>query len=100
MLRNDDFRSSLVEFLDDPIGIKGLVAEQSIEVDAVDQRCDTDGVAAVPRQQFEADKIAQGIGQYKTFHPKCESHLRQNRNPKSPQPLGGRYIFMRTPAVK
>ena len=28
-----------------------------------------------------------GVGHYKTVHPECESHLPQNRNPKSPQPL-------------
>jgi len=27
-----------------------------------------------------------GVGKYKAIHPMCESHLRQNRNPKSPQP--------------
>ena len=29
-----------------------------------------------------------GIGQDKAFHPKYESHLRQNGNPESPQSLG------------
>jgi L-lactate dehydrogenase (cytochrome) len=30
-----------------------------------------------------------GVGQYEAFHPKCESHLRRNGNPKSPQSLAG-----------
>lgn len=33
-LRDDNFGSKLAEFLDDPVGVKGLVAERGIEVDA------------------------------------------------------------------
>lgn len=63
MLRNDDFCPALIELLDNPVGIKGLIAKQGVKVDAVNQRRNTDGVVAVSRQELEAYEIAQGIGQ-------------------------------------
>jgi hypothetical protein len=60
-LRDDDFCPALVELLDDPVGIEGLVTQQSAELDAVDQRGDADGVIAISRQQHEAHQVAHGI---------------------------------------
>jgi len=70
-LRDDDLGPAPVEFLDDPVGIKGFVSEQGIEVDALDQRRNPDGVVAVSGQQDEAHEIAQSIGkgQYLGRHP-------------------------------
>ncbi len=34
-MRDEDLGPALVEFLDDPVGVKGLVSEQGIEVDAI-----------------------------------------------------------------
>lgn len=62
-LRDDDFRPALAQFLDDPVGVEGLVAEQGVERDPIDERRHADRVVAVSRQQHEAHEIAQGIAQ-------------------------------------
>ncbi len=54
---------TLVEFFDDPVGVEGLITEQSAEFDARDERRHADGVIAISRQQYEAHKIAQRIGE-------------------------------------
>jgi hypothetical protein len=66
-LRNHDFGPPLIQFLDDPVGIEGLVTKESIELDPVDQRCHADGVVAVSRQQHEAHEIAQSVAQREDF---------------------------------
>lgn len=66
-LRNDDFGPALVEFLDDPVGVESLVAEQGVELDPVDERSYTDGVVTISRQQFEAHEVAQGIAKREDF---------------------------------
>jgi len=60
-LRDDHFCSALIELLDDPVGVVSFVTEQSVELDAFDERGHTDGVIAVSRQQNEAHEVAQGI---------------------------------------
>ena len=62
-LRNADGRSALVHLGDDPVAVEGLVGQDRIEGDAVDQRGDADRVTAVAGKQHEAHKVAQGIGQ-------------------------------------
>ncbi len=63
-LRDDDLGAALVEFGDDPVGVEGLVAEQGIELDPVDERRYTDRVVAIAGKQFEAHQVAQGIGEH------------------------------------
>ena len=62
-LRDYNFRAALVEFVDDPVGIVGLVAKQRTHFDALDQRCNAQRVPAVTGQQYKANKVAQCIGE-------------------------------------
>lgn len=66
-LRDDDFGASGVETFDDPVGIEGLVGDQSAKLDVCDERLDANGVKSVARQQDEANKIAQRICQGEDF---------------------------------
>ena len=67
MLGDDDLRAALVQFGDDPVAVEGLVGEQRAKFDALDQRRDADRVEALPRQQNEADQIAERVGQREYF---------------------------------
>ena len=69
-LGNDDPGAALIQFEDDPIGIEGFVCDEGGEGDPFDQRRDTDRVVALPRQQNEANQIAECVG-------KCENLRRQ-----------------------
>ena len=40
MLRDDDFSTSFVQLFNDSVGIKGLVRDQPVEFDVLDQGCD------------------------------------------------------------
>ena len=51
----------------EPIAIEGLVGEQVCEIDAMDEWRHANGVIAVARQEYEADQIAQRIGQREDF---------------------------------
>ena len=62
-LRDHDLGPALVEFLDDPVGVERLIAQQRIELDPVDERGYSDRVVAISRQQHEAYQVAQGIGE-------------------------------------
>ena len=57
MLRDDDFRTSLVQFCNDRVGIKGLVRYQSVEFDVLDQRRNPDRIEALTVQQNEAPRL-------------------------------------------
>ena len=46
-----------------PVGVKGLVGEQSVKCQPLDQRPDAHDVVALPRHQDEAPQIAQRIDQ-------------------------------------
>lgn len=48
-LRDHDLGSALIEFFDDPVGIICLIAKQSVELDAFDERGEADGVIAISR---------------------------------------------------
>jgi hypothetical protein len=60
-LGDDDPGAALVQIGDDPVGIKGLVGDQGIEFNALDQRRHTDRVVPLAGQQDEAHQIAQRI---------------------------------------
>ena len=66
-LRNDDASTTFIEFVIEPVAIKGLVCEQVLKVDAVNQRWNTNCVIAVAGQENEANKIAKRIGQCEDF---------------------------------
>ncbi len=67
MLGDDDLRAALVQFGDDPVAVEGLVGEQRTKFDALDQRRDADRIEALPRQQNEANQIAERIRQRQDF---------------------------------
>ncbi len=50
MLRDHYLGAARIEIGDDGVAVKGFVAEQSGEFDALDQRLDTDRVVALSRQ--------------------------------------------------
>ena len=58
MLRYDDFGAALIEVGDDGVAVKSLVGEQGAELDPREERCDTDSVEALPRQENEAHELA------------------------------------------
>ena len=66
-LRNDDPRASFIQLVIEPIAIEGLVGEQVLEVDTVDEWWHTDSVIAVARQKNETNQIAQCISQREDF---------------------------------
>ena len=61
VLGDDDLGAALVQFLDDPVHIEGLVGNERTEFDVADQRFDADRVMALTRQKDEADKLAECI---------------------------------------
>ena len=67
MLGDDDLRAALVQLRDDPVAVEGLVGEQRAKFHALDQRRDADRVEALPRQQNEADQIAERVGEREDF---------------------------------
>jgi hypothetical protein len=58
MLRDYDLRLSFVHVFDDPVGIKGLVGDQTTEFDVFDQGRDADGVKAMAGEQDEPHQIS------------------------------------------
>ena len=60
-LGDDDFGAAFVQVCDNPIRIKCFVGNEAAELDILDQRRDADCVVALPRQQDEADQIAEGV---------------------------------------
>jgi len=64
-LRDADQRTACIHVGNDPIAVEGLVFEQRIEAEAVDQGGDADRVKAVPRQQDEMGKVAECVRQGK-----------------------------------
>lgn len=67
MLRDYDLRLALVHVFDDPVGIKGLVGDQTAEFDVFDQGCDADGIKAMAGEQDEPHQIPKCVGQRKDF---------------------------------
>ena len=61
--RNDGDSSTVIQLGADPIDVEGLVGEQRVELDTLDQRLDADAVVALTRQQNEANEIAERVDQ-------------------------------------
>ena len=56
--RDDDERSSLVEFLAQTIIVESFVGDQCANGDILEKRSGTDAVMALTRQEYEACKVA------------------------------------------
>src|SRR5215211_7163792 len=71
VLRDDDLGAALAEIGDDVVAVERFVSNEAAELDAVDQRRDADRIKAVSRQQLEAHKVAERIGEREDFgcHP-------------------------------
>ena len=66
-MRDANDRSAFVHLFDDPIAVEGLVGEQGVEFQTLDQRGQPDGVIAISRHQNEPHEVAQSIGQGEDF---------------------------------
>ena len=55
--------AAFVQLRPEPIAVEGLVADQRLERDAVQQRLDADAVVALARQQDEAREVAERVDQ-------------------------------------
>ena len=66
-LRNDDPSTTLIKFVVEPIAVEGLVGQQVVKTDAINERRHANGVIAVARQENESDQIAQRICQCENF---------------------------------
>ena len=63
MLGDHSLGAALVEVGDDGVAVERLVADQGVELQALDKRRDADGVVAVAGKKDEADQIAECIGE-------------------------------------
>lgn len=63
MLRDDDLGAALIEVCNDDIAVEGLVGDQRVKREAIDQRRHAHAVEAMTGQEHEADEIAQRVGQ-------------------------------------
>ena len=66
-LGNDDASTAFIQFTIEPIAVEGLVGEQVLEIDAINEWWHADGVVAISGQEDEADKIAQRVCQREDF---------------------------------
>ena len=58
---------ALFEVVPQVIGIECLVCHQGLERQAFNQIVNTDNLTALAWKQFEADQIAQGVGERENF---------------------------------
>lgn len=65
MLRDDDFRATLVQIGDDRI--ERLVRDQAAKCDAFDERRDANRVEALAGHQDKPRQVSQSVGQRKDF---------------------------------
>ncbi|MEF9604637.1 hypothetical protein O4J55_20805 [Paracoccus sp. PXZ] len=63
VLRDHDPGAAVVQLGNQCIAVEGLVGDQPVESDPVDQRQHLDAVVALARHQTEAHEVAQGIGE-------------------------------------
>ena len=74
-LRDHDLCSAFAQFRDDPVGVKRFVGDQSVELDALDQRRNADCVVSLTRQQDEPNEIAQRVGKRQDFGRQAAARL-------------------------
>ena len=73
--RDNGQRASLVQLRPEPVTVKGLIADQRLQGDASNQRCRTDTVVPLARQQNEAHEIAERIDQRDDFRRQIAARL-------------------------
>ena len=64
---NDGHGASAVQFGADPVDVEGLVGQQGLEVDPLDQRRNADAVVALAGKQQEARQVAERIDERDDF---------------------------------
>ena len=74
-LRDDDLCSALVQLRDNPVGVECLVCDQSVELDALDQRRDPYRVVSLAWQKYKPDEIAQRVGERQDFGRQAATRL-------------------------
>src|SRR4249920_3636176 len=67
MLGDDDRGAARVEIGDDGIAVEGLVGDQRVEGQSLDERRNANRVEALSRQQHKAHEIAERIGERQDF---------------------------------
>jgi hypothetical protein len=67
MLRDDDLGAALVEVGDDGIAVEGLVGDEALKGETLDERSDPHRVETMAAHENEADEIAQCVGQRQNF---------------------------------
>ena len=61
MLRNGNKSPAFIHVFNDPVGIKGLVGDEAVECDALDQWSKANRVTTLARQKDKPHQIAKGI---------------------------------------
>src|SRR5882724_7779082 len=56
MLRDDNLSAALVEVGNDGIAVEGLVGDEALKVETIDERSDAHGIEAMAGQENEADE--------------------------------------------
>src|SRR5882672_985595 len=67
MLRDDDLGAALVEVGDDGVAVEGLVGDEALKGETVDERSNPHRIEAMAGQENEADETAQCVGQRQNF---------------------------------
>ena len=67
MLRDDDLGAALVEVGYDGIAIEGLVGDEAVKGETVDERSDADRIETMAGHENEADEITKRVGQRQNF---------------------------------
>src|SRR5262249_58253737 len=62
-LRDDDPRSAFVDFLKDPVCVKGLVGKDRVETYPFDQGRHANRIVTLAGQEVKPYKVSKGIGQ-------------------------------------
>ena len=64
---NNNASPTFVKFAVQPIAVESLVCKQVIEVDAVNEWWNSNGIVSVAGQEHKAHQIAKGISQREDF---------------------------------
>src|SRR6202140_3845127 len=67
MLRDDDLGAALVEVGNDGIAVEGLVGDEAVKGETVDERSDAHRIETMARHENEAHEIAERVGQRQNF---------------------------------
>src|SRR5271154_3564333 len=67
MLRDDDFGATLVEVGNDGIAVEGLVGDEAVKGETVDERGDADRIETMAGHENEANEIAERVRQRQNF---------------------------------